>query len=239
MDLSKVDRGKYRWIAYTFTFPDGRPDLEFIVLLDRETLIALPPEGSVEREWTKLEFCKCSICPLTSVANCPIAFNISGVIEAFSPSHSFDQVEIRVEVEERTYLKRDSIQEGLRSILGIFMAASGCPHMDLLKPMVRFHLPFASIEETVFRHVTNYLLSRYFECSGGKGHDVDLARLGIKNDDVDIVNRGIYDRIRDITRSDANKNALIILNTLGKLLQLEIEENLKQLQYLYHPPEKS
>ena len=33
--------------------------------------------------------------------------------------------------------------------------------MESLKPMVRFHLPFATVEETVFRSVSTYLLSQY------------------------------------------------------------------------------
>ena len=40
------------------------------------------------------------------------------------------------------------------------MATAGCPWTDRLRPMARFHLPFANEAETVYRSVSMYLLSR-------------------------------------------------------------------------------
>ena len=37
------------------------------------------------------------------------------------------------------------------------MALSGCPVLEQLKPMARFHLPFASVEETIYRAASMYL----------------------------------------------------------------------------------
>lgn len=239
MCISGPDTDKYYSIEYIFKFSDERPDLAFTVLLQKHNMTALPPKESREQEWTLLDYHKCSICPWNQneVKNCPIAFNISGLIEKFGTYSSIESVHTEIHVEERTYMKNDSIQEGLRSILGIYMASSDCPHMNILKPMVRFHLPFASIEETIYRHVTNYLLSQYFEYLDGKKFDINLTRLSKMNENVDIVNRGIISRIERLVKGDANKNALLILNTMGRLLKLEIEENLNLLKYLYcHSP---
>ncbi|MDD5284795.1 MAG: hypothetical protein PHD54_02965 [Desulfuromonadaceae bacterium] len=222
-------------IEYRFDFEGKRPDIEFHVLLGRTNLIALPPEGSREHEWTLLDFNKCSICPLSSseVRNCPIAFNLSGLAEIFSEMVSYDQAIITVNVEERSYMKRDTIQQGARSILGIYMASSGCPHMAILKPMVRFHLPFASHEESLYRHVTSYLLNQYFEYLNGKRPDIDLEKLEREQDNVDLVNRGIFKRFQGISPSDVNRNALVILNTFSVMIKMGIEGKLEQLKYLF------
>ena len=54
------------------------------------------------------------------------------------------------------------------SLIGIYMVTSGCPIMDKLRPMARFHLPFASTEETIYRAISTYLLGQYFLEQKGK-----------------------------------------------------------------------
>ncbi len=61
--------------------------------------------------------------------------------------------------------------------MGIYMVTSGCPVMGKLKPMVKFHLPFASGEETSYRMVTMYLLAQFFKYKNGKEPDWDLKNL--------------------------------------------------------------
>ena len=179
----EIDKEKYIWIEYIFDFDEPRRDKKFLVLLDKKTLIALSPENCSkpenEKNWTDLDFHKCEICPLSkdTVKSCPIAYNISGLAEEFSEIYSIEQVNITVNTEERSYFKRDSVQQGLRSILGIYLATSGCPHMEILKPMARFHLPFASMEETIYRQVSNYLLSQYFEFINGRIPDIVLKEF--------------------------------------------------------------
>jgi len=48
------------------------------------------------------------------------------------------------------------------------------PIFEKLKPMVRFHLPFASIEETKYRAISMYLLAQYFLYQQGSQPDWDL-----------------------------------------------------------------
>ncbi|OHD20693.1 MAG: hypothetical protein A2086_03190 [Spirochaetes bacterium GWD1_27_9] len=230
-----MDKNNYIWIEYNFDFGNKREPKQFLVLLDKKTLTAVPPEGSQESSWTHLDSHKCEICPLDSneVKNCPIAYNISGVAYEFAEIYSIEEVKITVNIEERSYFKKDTVQQGLRSILGIYLATSGCPHMAILKPMARFHLPFASMEETLYRQVSNYLLGEYFEFLDGKTPDISLKELSKKNEKIDDVNQGICKRIESITEGDANKNALIILNAIGLMLSLEIQGKFDSLKYLY------
>ncbi|HPO49616.1 MAG TPA: hypothetical protein PLO89_04760 [Spirochaetota bacterium] len=235
----KIDKEKYVWIEYIFDFDEPKIDKKFMVLLDKKTIIAVPPENSGENgefeNWTELDFHKCEICPLSKdkTKYCPIAYNISGLAKEFSEIYSIEQVNITVNTEERTYYKRDSVQQGLRSILGIYLATSGCPHMEILKPMARFHLPFASMEETIYRQISNYLLSQYFEFIDGKIPDLVLKEFEKKNELVNMVNQGICNRIDYVTEADANKNALIILNAVNLMLNIELQTKLDSLKYLF------
>ena len=75
---------------------------------------------------------------------------------------SHEMVTVTVRTDERTFTKETMIQHGLSPLVGIIMTTGGCPIMEHLKPMVRFHLPFASLEETIFRMVSMYLMVQYY-----------------------------------------------------------------------------
>jgi hypothetical protein len=224
-------------IDYDFRFGGQRPDMEFSVRLDRATATALPPLESASAVWTRLEYHQCEICPFTAGErlDCPIAFNISGLADAFSEVFSIEEAEIVVSTEERTCLKRERVAQGLSSILGIYLAASGCPHMDILKPMARFHLPFASLEETLFRHLGNYLIRQYFESLALGGGDLSLRQLAEHYARTDRVNHGICRRIASVTAGDANRNALATLNAIGLMLRFQEEGRFDAIKYLYRP----
>ncbi len=57
-------------------------------------------------------------------------------------------------------------QQAMSSVLGLIMATAGCPWTDRLRPMARFHLPFASEAETVYRSVCMFLLARDLDGCG-------------------------------------------------------------------------
>ena len=57
-------------------------------------------------------------------------------------------------------MRETSAQQAMSSVLGLIMATSGCPWTDRLRPMARFHLPFASEAETLYRSVGMFLLAR-------------------------------------------------------------------------------
>ena len=125
------------------------------------------------------------------------------------------------------------MQKGLSSILGLLMATSGCPIMDFLRPLARFHLPFASIEESVFRSVTAYLLRQYFLNDENKKADFELNNIIHHYNVVKQVNRGILDRVRYVGERDADKNAIVTLNSLSQILEMEVETNLESLRHFF------
>ncbi len=228
--------GKDLIIKYYFMFEDGSR-ATYTIRLDREALRLKNEENIHSSGWTRLDHHQCSNCPLSvkEHTDCPLALNLSAVIPRFSKLFSYEKVNVLVETEARTYSKNTTLQSGLSSMLGIYMVTAGCPIMDRLRPMVRFHLPFATIEETVFRSVSTYLLGQYFEHKKGRQADLSLGGLMDGYKEIQMVNHGMAGRMRSIVDKDANLNALVVLDVFAKELPFSIESSLQNLEYLFSP----
>lgn len=220
-------------ILYKFQSEDGS-ERGFEAVLDGKTMELrndLPPTLP---SWTKLTFNQCENCPLgIEVEHCPVAANLSGLIESFKFSTSYESIFVVVETPERSYGKQTTVQNALSSLMGIYMVTSNCPIMDKLRPMVRFHLPFASATETVYRSVTMYLLAQFFKKQKGKKPDWDLERLVDIYKEISKVNKGMWNRVSAASSFDANVNALIVLNTFGDALRFSIKKGLDDLEKLF------
>ena len=236
MDVQKEEIRNDLTFEYTFFFENGTHQ-KFIIRLNWQDLRYVPMNPMRRRPyWAQLEYCQCSVCPLQSKQQkyCPIALNLVDFFDHFNSLYSYNIAKVILSTRERTYVKKTSIQQSLGSMMGIIMVASGCPVMNHLKPMVRFHLPFATIEETVFRSVSVYLLGQYFSRKRGQTADLDLKRLKKMYLDVQEVNVGMANRLRSVTRTDAFANAIITLDAFAKELPCSIEEQLKDIEYLFN-----
>lgn len=223
---------------YFFKFKD-HPDAHFHIKLDGNTLNYIQEGELKTAAWARLDNEKCSNCPLHSSETmyCPIALNLVDILPPFTDLPSYEIVDFLVRTDERTYVANTSLQKGLSSMLGIYMVSSGCPVMAKLKPMVRYHLPFASVEETVFRSASTYLLGQYFKHKRGLAVDWDLRGLIQIYEEVQEVNMGMADRLRSVPAKDANINALIVLDVFAKELPQNIEQSLNSLSYLFDAAE--
>ncbi|MDY6831843.1 MAG: hypothetical protein SWC96_08355 [Thermodesulfobacteriota bacterium] len=221
-------------IGYEFLFEDGSSK-SFTIRLDPETISIVHPRPAAPPPWTRLDNEQCPICPLDSQEHpyCPIAVNIAELVDAFKESFSYDNCVVCCNTPERSCSKETSVQEGLFSLLGIIMATSDCPVMGLFKPMARFHLPFATIQESMVRTTAFYLLRQYFAYKRGTPPDLEMKELDAHYGRVQQVNRGILDRIGSVSAKDADRNAIIILNSLAQLFNVEFEDNLTSVEYLF------
>ncbi len=221
-------------ILYKFYFSDKRTKL-FEILLDPDTITLVLPKKTVTPGWTKLLYHQCTCCTLDPCQHpyCPIAVNIAEVVREFEFIVSSDSCIVRCMTPERTYEKNTLVQDGLFSILGIIMATSNCPIMNFFKPMARFHLPFSTIQETIFRSTSIYLFRQYFEYKKGKAPDLELKQLDQHYKKVQAINHGILDRIGNVSQKDSDKNAIVILNVLAQMLSMEIDEELNSFEYLF------
>jgi len=229
-DNALPERIQYR---YTFRFADGA-EKQFEVNLNAATLELVPAAQAPKPDWTKLAYHQCERCPLAdTVAHCPIAVNLSSLVESFKDSLSFEGTTVTVQTHQRTYTKQTTLQQGLSSIIGIYMVTSGCPVMDRLRPNVRFHLPFASGEETIYRAVSMYLTAQYFRMRRGEMPDWTLEHLAEVYKGVWLVNKGITQRLADASSKDANVNAVIVLSMFGSNLDDYLEDSLKEIEPLF------
>lgn len=219
---------------YLFSFSTHQ-QVRLDIKLDAKDLSYRPPQLATPPDWTRLENDQCKNCRLKpeDSPHCPIALNLANIIPHFREYVSYDRVHVLVETRERTYEKETSVQQALGSLLGIIMVTSGCPTMHVLTPMVRFHLPFASIEETIFRSVSSYLLGQYFRLHNGLQPDWELSGLLHSYEDIQVLNVGMTNRLRKVSDTDANANAVIVLDVFAKELPFSIFESLKKLEYLY------
>ncbi len=218
-------------IVYAYSFKNGSQKT-FDILLDKQTLLFISQRPASPPRWSLLNANKCEICPLAENAHvyCPVAVNLSGIVEEFKNFISHDQVSVTVTTEERTYSKDTTIQQGLSPLLGIIMTTSGCPIMDKLKPMVRFHLPFASITETIFRMVSMYLVAQHLLSRDGKPAEWKLDGLARIYSDVGRVNRDFAQRLRVAATKDANVNALVNLDCFATMVPLAANETLNEIK---------
>ncbi len=223
-------------IEYQFQFDNNQKKC-FILEFDPQTMKLIRPENNKNPEWTQLENEQCSCCTFNKVdtSYCPVAVNISELLEEFKDSLSTENCTVYCVTPERTYYKEASLQEGLFSVLGVIMATSNCPVTEFLRPMARFHLPFATIQETIFRASSVYLLRQYFEAHKGKTPDLKLEKLDGLYEKIQIVNLGILARTKKVVKKDAEQNAIIILNALAQMLSMEISDNLNSIEYLFTP----
>jgi Domain of unknown function (DUF6901) len=218
---------------YHFDFPDSSKK-RFLIKLDPETY-AYKSSGNTAPDWALLGVARCGCCQLDLSSNdyCPIAANIADLVFAFKDTSSHKSCLVSCISTARTCSKDTTVQEGLASIMGIIMATSGCPSMSILKPMACFHLPFATVEESMYRSVSAYLLRQYFSHQKGQNCDFFMHRIQEHYNEVQQVNEGILKRINMTSAMDADKNAIVTLNALAQILVMEVDEDLDSLKRLF------
>lgn len=223
-------------IRYLFKLPDKRQEI-IDLHLDPHTLDLMNEIPEQPPSWTKLDFYKCPHCLLNvqDHPHCPVAVHLIKVLAICKDLFSYETIHVEIITNERTVSKETSAQKGISSLMGLIMATSGCPHTNFLKPMARFHLPLASIEETVCRAVSMYLLAQYFLRKQGKKADFDLEGLKKIYSNIKLINATMAERLRAIIDEDAAVNALTILDNFAHALPLVIEESLEDTRYLFAP----
>lgn len=223
-------------LRYRFA-PDKGPAKEFAVKLDAETLQGAAPDGAPP-EWTRLEHKQCPDCPLKPAdsPHCPVAVRVAPLVDAFKDSISYQEAEVTVEAPGRLYRKRSTMQIGVSGLFGLVMATSGCPVLDKLRPMVFTHLPFPSLQETMYRSMSMYLLGQFFVGKKGGTPDWSLDGLAAIYAAVGKVNAHIAERLRPLVQKDATVNAVINLDCFATFTKSAIDKSsMAWLERLFKP----
>lgn len=222
-------------IVYRFTMTPFEPEHVFELQLDRDTALFADPFPEAAPDWTRLDFHQCSSCPLAIAKSphCPAAVRLASVIDRFADVVSYDQIDVAVETEERTITVKTSAQQALASLIGLVLAASGCPQMAVFRPMARFHLPFSSELETTYRVASMYLMAQHFAAREGHATDIDLKDLARVYRGVHQVNVGLVQRLRAATHQDAIVNAVVLLDVYTSLVPAALNELLDEIRPAY------
>jgi hypothetical protein len=218
-------------ISYHFKFTDGRQEV-FDVRLDGTTLDLLREPADAIPPWTRLDIHRCPNCSLDQ-PRCPAALALAPLVTSCCDIRSFDVVDICMATAGRSITKTTTAQRGVSSLMGLLMATSGCPQTRFLRPMARFHLPFANAEETICRAVSMYLLGQYFEHKAGRPADLDLEGLKRRYEELNAVNYALSLRLREASRRDSAVNALVLLDHFALEVPRAIEESLENIRYLF------
>ncbi len=218
-----------RLIEYTLTFDDGRI-LDFKVDPTRGAG-ATRSTGALPF-WAQLDYQKCPNCPLPSGAGrcCPAALDIEQIVVAFENVVSHVEVCVEVRTPERTYLKRTDVQTALRSLMGLCLATGGCPVLARMKGPAQLHLPFATVQETLFRMAGSYLLGQFHVAEQGGKPDWKLEGLVRLYAELEEVNNAFKGRLDAAAKKDANINALVMLTGIGMLVSFSLEQQLAEIK---------
>lgn len=217
-----------RELQYKFEFDDGKTwqyDLKFD---DRSALLQF--DESPTKAWATLGYHQCTHCPLDSSTHkyCPVAENIDHIVEDSKDIVSYTEVLVSVITPEREYRKRCAVQQGLLSLFGLIMATSACPHLEWLRPLARFHLPFASIEEALFRALSLQLSSEFFNKTR-LDIKVSKEQLQDRYAKISTLNHCFIERIRSYCSGDADKNAIAALDLWVQAISIYQEDNFEPL----------
>lgn len=219
--------------VYRFTFTDDSVKIVNLEV-DKKTLSILNPPKRYYPDWAKLKNFKCPHCPLNEEVEeyCPLALNLQEVLNEFGDKNSYEVVDVYVETPARNYHKKTSLQQGVSSLLGILMVTSGCPVMGKLKPLLYFHLPFATIYETEVRALSHYLLAQYVKLIKGEEPDWEMNKLKEIYEDVRTLNHSVSKKIVNLSERDASINSLIILNNFAEFVTIILDEKtIEELEF--------
>lgn len=212
-------------VTYQFRFEDSR-SVEFKVT-DKPT----EAKGNLPG-WTRLEHCQCSNCPLkaSDSPQCPAALEMLPVVNEFQAEDAYQKVDVVVTDDRRIYSKSTTLEEALRSLLGLKMATSGCPVLSELKSMAVHHLPFASNDEFIMRSVSHYLLQQYLAKRNHQEPDWDLKGLVERNQRLQLVNQALWQRIHSVCKGDSNLKALLNFFSMASSVSFSLESQLRKLE---------
>ena len=225
--LSTTD---HKRITYRF-FAASNATLTVEMFFEKKTFRLTLPEGSPHPDWAKLAFNRCPNCTLPKdAAYCPAALGIANFLPAFESRVSHEKAVIEVESGHRTIVSKSTFQTGMASMIGLVCATSGCPLTKFLRPMARFHLPFADEQETLFRSFATWLLmSLVRQRSTGDAEPITLEGLKDNYRALSVMNTCLGNRIRNSVSRDAALNAVVILDLFAQIAPDNIDGDFEDI----------
>lgn len=211
-------------VTYSVDLPNGET-VKFLIRLDEHGLLEyLPDQGP---PWTRMEGQRCPNCTDQDGA-CRAALAIAPVVDAFMNVDSLQQVRARAILANYTVEMNGSVARVVSSIMGLTMAAGGCPKIAPFRAMAMYHQPFATLEDTVIRAAGFLLLGRWAHAT--LADDNPFAPLVDAWKRLEEVNLRIGRCLRDCCAKDAALNGLTNLDMFAKVGGFALESALASLR---------
>tara|TARA_B100000513_G_scaffold192812_1_gene119479 strand:+ start:389 stop:1084 length:696 start_codon:yes stop_codon:yes gene_type:complete len=213
-------------VRYILVSEDGSREV-FDLDIDLPQVALRHPEHTELPEWAALDYHQCQHCPLSkeSHPHCPVAVLLVDYGQRVGRMVSYAQVDLTIEQRGTKTTAKVSAQEALRSVLGLVMATSGCPHMSFFRPLARYHVPLADMELTILRAMSFYLVGQYFNGTPKPDWDTSFDGLIEIYKDAQEVNKGMAERLRN-AQVFSELNWLAALDTFAGMMPLTIERSL-------------
>ena len=221
-------------IFYTFDFGERQVSFE-INTVETE----LEPSVKDLPEWALQDDRKCLNCVSSSEEDiiCAIAMRVEEVIQAFGSNVSTELVHVRVQTPQRVFSRVCDLQTGIHSLLGLLMATCGCSHMESMRKLVNFHIPFCSTKETLRRVVGAHLMEQYFVMRDGGQPDWALERLSEIFSHLAQLNQNFARRLQGTMEKDAVTNAILGFFATTSLFSANLSGEMdRQRAYLLNEP---
>lgn len=229
-----MPQDEYYTVEYRLEL-EGGTSTTYQVEIHKNTMVSRLTAAEPLPDWTRLDQGKCSQCPLVGSEHCPIAVRLVKPMQQFKDLISHAPAITTVVTPERSYKKYGDIQDALRSLFGLIMATSGCPLMQPFKFMARYHLPFSTLEETICRITSTYLMRQLLDNLDKKNLSIDFSEIETLYNTMESLNEGLAERLRKAFKNsgDGTMNAIIILTTYSSLIPIIIRNELKKLHPLF------
>ena len=190
--------------------------------------------------WTDLKVHQCPNCPLEVdfVRSCPAAAALVDLVGRSQNMNSFEEVDLEVITSDRTVKQTVTAQRAFSSFMGLILPISGCPRLEVFKPMARFHLPLANDDETMYRTISMYAVRQLFRAEQGFEVESDLKGLLDIYGEVDKVNIALNARLEQATTNGATSNAIVVLGSFAVALPGLIDKSVGEIKALFRSGEE-
>jgi hypothetical protein len=214
--------GWYRELA--IRFGDQREERFFIEMTRSGTFMLAELEDPPE--WTRLEYHKCSCCPLSpKMPFCPAAESLNNTLMRFRDHFSYEQVEaIAMDGANRRTAIEGTLQEVGSVFVQLAVFSSGCPVGKRLRPLLRDLRPFATNNE-----LTRFLIGKILLKNRG---NVEGAREDIKAqvEPLHEVFSRLWKRLdSQPPGGDAVQNSIVRMDAFTMNVSLQLDDILNEL----------
>lgn len=204
---------------YSFKFDDGT-ETHINLVFDKHMKLILD-DLHPSPKWTRLCHKQCENCPLMCEPDdkCPAALTLHHILENLQGRDSNEEVLCEIITPQRTYKARVPMSVGLGSCLGLALATSSCPVLDLLRPMAHLHLPFATASETYLRNMSLALMGLWLREQRLGYRDKNLKDFHAYQEKLRVVNTALCERLRTADNNELGREAVLLLDIFAEIIQ--------------------